>query len=259
MQAPKPTARLEYATGSTIGRRWRRRIAPMILLIAMGILTAIYGPRAWRHAQLLRLQNRCMTAELPSDRPLAEYASDPAQMLLLTRPAEYQPDPVFLSGAARADPRWKAMAAELTPSLVPRSNLAWPRSTTFLHERRTPSGSVRLVILEGFDHVTVIEPAGWFTRPRVLSRTSLSFARNDANTIANADRHSGGSCLMAGTIDPVNGSQFTVLMILGAESWCLEYRLGDDDNVSVSLKPLEPATPKEEDDSPCFETSPARQ
>src|SRR4051812_31673275 len=111
--APPPPA-LDYAPAPGARRRLARRVLrwwpAWLLLVAVGLGIA-YGPRAWRRYQLLKLQEACLTAELPQDRPVEEDDPAAAAALMAARPGEY----VLRSDgcAVRVDPRWAALAAEL--------------------------------------------------------------------------------------------------------------------------------------------------
>src|SRR3954453_23613510 len=158
---PAP-ATLDYAPPLKSGR-WRRRLVRWSLallgLVAVGIIIA---KREWILArwQLHRLEHACMTAELPTERPVCEQGGGPdgaAEMLAREHPGEY----VYKSRpdiAARAGPRWTALSSRFRIT-----GTYWNDATVFLHERRTPSGRRRLVVLvyspRWADRVYVIEPA----------------------------------------------------------------------------------------------------
>ncbi len=139
-----------------VWRRWRRRAKRLVLagiLAGMGLAGWKYLPQAWEHWQILRAQDRCMVAELP-DRAVYDSDPDRAKALLARWPGEYQS--MGSSAAGRVDPRWKDLAGRLGLA-APAGNSA----TVFLHERMTPSGKRRLVVVEKAGlGVTVIEPAG---------------------------------------------------------------------------------------------------
>ncbi|HYE21203.1 MAG TPA: hypothetical protein VEA69_22345, partial [Tepidisphaeraceae bacterium] len=113
----------------------------------------------------MRLQAACMTAQMPQGR--AVYEGDPAAAaaLMAAWPGEYRLGP---EGAARTDARWTAFWATAGGTAAP-----WGGSpgsaTTFCHERYTPAGRRRLVVVEGLLSAAVVEPAGWAGgRPRVV-------------------------------------------------------------------------------------------
>ncbi|MEZ0266713.1 MAG: hypothetical protein ACAI43_18450, partial [Phycisphaerae bacterium] len=148
---PAAAPPLGYAPKPSAGRRALRRglrLWPVwvpLLLVGLGVA---YGPGAWRHYRLMRLQAACMTAELPADRPVYVQDYDEASALIAERPAEYRRDP--MGQAERVDPRWAALAAAagVAAWTVPPPYSA---ATAYCHERHTPDGRARLVVVEGVD------------------------------------------------------------------------------------------------------------
>lgn len=210
--------------------------------MAAAIALAIgFGPRAARQWELLRVQAACLRAELPADRPAFE--GDYLHHVALTArfPGEYEYDAD--EGLRRVDARWAAMEKLLVRrGFVVRSGAGFapysPGGTAFLHERFTPSGRRRLVVVElgGLDDgVTVIDPAGWFSPPRLIGRGA--FELDDATGRALEGLKVGRRVQYgAGAADPADRSAFTVVMTLAGVSATVDCRLGDDDRVTVALR-----------------------
>ncbi|MEZ0266347.1 MAG: hypothetical protein ACAI43_16580, partial [Phycisphaerae bacterium] len=234
--------RLDYAPPAR--RPWVRRLLrrgwPVGLLVVVAGLALAHGPRAWRHYKLMRFQAACLSAELPQDRPMWESDAAAAAALVAAWPAEYALD--AWQRAVRVDSRWAALAAEggMGPPYV---RLGWPQSTTFCHERFTPAGRRRLVVVEGWrseDQATVVEPGGWTGgRPRVAWRGMPEWDRATNDSLNSAAELRGPTRLGAGAPDPADRSRWTVPVVFNGVLGMLEYRLADDDTVTVRL--LDPA------------------
>src|SRR5687767_516862 len=102
---------LDYASPPTARRRWkrrRRRAWPVGLLLVVVGLGIAYGPGVWRQWHVLRLQEACMTAVLPADRPVYEDGKVAVRALVAAWPGEYQLNR-WEGGAVRVDSRWAAL------------------------------------------------------------------------------------------------------------------------------------------------------
>jgi len=242
---PSPSApALDYAAPPSARRRWMRRLRrgwPVGLLLIVAGLGIAYGPGVWRRWQVLRLQAACLTAEMPTDRPVLEADPVAAQSLVAAWPGEYQLD--RWGQAVRADPRWAALAGALGvppwPYVAPGSTLA----TLFCHERHTPDGRRRVVVVEGWVNVTVIDPAAWPVGdgPRVVWR-ELALGQSAANDpVRDATRGLQGPLPhhSAGVPDPADPARFTAPFVWNGVPGTWEYRLGNDDRVMMRL--LDPA------------------
>jgi hypothetical protein len=187
--------------------------------------------------QLLRLQRACLTAELPTERPVFEQGvtEGAAEALARGHPGEYE----YTSGAdiaARPDCRWAALAARfgITPSYG-------GDATVFLHERWTPGGRRRLVVLEysprWADRVYVVEPAtGWMIgEPRLLLREKAAWGDDIKDFFLPTIGLAGPDRVWAGVPDPSDRSRFTVPFLRCGVAGTFEYRLGDDDRLTMRL------------------------
>src|SRR4051812_38554429 len=130
---------LEYGTEMSARRRWVRRGIRLAAVILGGGGAIFYGPRVMRHWERLKVQARCMEAELPADRPMVEWNETIVSQLLANRRGEYSAG--WWTSAVRTDPRWQDYSARLGIG----SSSVETNGTLFMHERRTPSGERRLV------------------------------------------------------------------------------------------------------------------
>ena len=238
---PAPPA-LDYAPPARRrGLRRAVRLWPVGLLLLVVGLGIAYGPRAWRHYQLMRLQAACLSAELPQDRPVWETDPAAAAALVAAWPGEY----VLDAGgrAVRADPRWAALKDEWHRAREPQPRARKPVPTLFCNERHTPDGRRRLVVVEGRGwHLgaAVVEPAGWTGGlPRMAWWDAARWDAALWEPIRSADdlpysiRHG------AGAPDPADPSRWTAPFAFNGVPGTFEFRLADDDTVTVRL--LDPA------------------
>ena len=222
---------LGYAPVPSTRRRWARRLRrawPAYLLLALIGLGIGFGPRAWRHWPLLRLQERCLTANLPMDRPMIEGDLTRSSALAVSHPGEYRFDSNRL--AFRVEPLWAQLGASL--------NIAGAGSepTLFIHERFTPSGKRRLLVVEGLVSLTVIEPAGWFNAAKVLKSGSVIRPDDDRLDVQSlALIMMDGGNITSGQADPADPTKFTVVATYHGIAGTWEYRLDDANGISVRM------------------------
>jgi hypothetical protein len=229
-------ATLDYAPRPSIRRRWLGRLRrwwPAGLLLVIAIVCTVYGPKAWRQRQLLRLQGACLTAELRRDLPVNERHPEAAWVLVAARPAEYQLD--SWGRAARTDPRWTRLSTELGLPPYVTGRRGWPTGLSFLGERYTPSGLRRLVVIEDMELVTVIDPATWTHAARVTFRRQADCSLDDWSAMAFA----GLGAIGVGVADQADRTRVTVPVDGDGGAAVLEFRL--DDNEIVTWRVLEPA------------------
>jgi len=223
---------IDYAPQISARRRLLRRWSVSLVSLGIIVIGIVYGPRLYRHWQLLRVQEACMTMELPKDRPVFEMDRASASVLVAAWPAEYQYDE-SLGWALRFDPRWTAMESRLPAPTLNNLRLG-AMATTFCHERHTPDGRRRLVVLEGSEYYTVIEPAGWFGgAPRVVARRKsarLMDLPDGAFPARKWNYHED-----AGIADPADRSRFTASFVYNGAAGTWEYRLGDDEQLTMRL------------------------
>jgi hypothetical protein len=228
---------------------WRRRARRLVRWSCIGLLLATVGlsvalaPKAYRRWQLLRMQEACLKAELPAGRPLHDSALDRMMDTIKAHPGEYHLD--GQRGVSRADGRWLRLSKQTDPAWTcagPASNAS---ATLFLHERSTPSGRRRLVVVEidGTSRARmcaqVIEPAGW-RRPARLIMFKPVYAHGAGverlMQLVDAGFSIGsGSQYYNGRADPSNPSRFTIPFRCLGVAGELDCRLTDDDYVHITL------------------------
>ncbi len=243
-----PPAPLDYSPILSARRRWLRRIkrwCPAGALLAVAILWIIYGPTAWRSWKLLRLQEDCLKADLPADRPVYIAHPQKAAQLLADRPGEYK---AYSSHeAVRVDPRWSELAAALG---IRAGGAGGPFATLFLHERTSPSGHRRLVVIESFTFepvigwknryraalmATVIEPAGFGRVPKFSSAEPMHDDYVDHILLKGAVR-TADMILAAGHPDSSDPSRFTIAASVFGTLEIFDGQLRDDDTVAIYLR-----------------------
>lgn len=138
--------------------------------------------------------------------------------------------------ALRIDRRWVALAGELGLPAGRSPSSGVPLGTVFCHERQTPDGRRRLVVLEG-RRCTVIEPGVWPVgeSTRVARREGLYPNEKSDRALATVFGLTGPSHMSAGVPDPADPTRFTVPFVNFGISGTFEYRLGNDDRVTVRL------------------------
>jgi len=239
-----PAPPLDYHQRPSTRRRLIKRMLrwwPAYLgLLAVGLGVAC-GPRLLERSKLLSLQEACMTAELPQDRPVFETNPESARSLVAAYPAEYR---LQNASAIRADNRWLKLLTQLGINPKPGRWTGFPFETDFLHERFTPSGARRLVVIENLGMAVLVEPRGWFRRPRVIDFRAIEFDERSARLWQRAKNGRTLTRISAGTPDPTDGSRFTISETLGDITGTWEYRLTDDDHITGRLLDTEEFTRK---------------
>ena len=174
-----------------------------------------------------------MTAEMPTDRPVREDDPEAARKLIKARPKEYQ---AGTGPAVRVDPRWAALKAKLTLPSLAMLPPNFPFPTTFCHERYTPAGKRRLIVVEEWRFIAVIEPAGWLGGDLRLIDRSITMPDPATEAAFHSLPGSSRSAVISQTVcDPVDRSRFTVSFIRGGVTGTWEYRLGENDRVTARL------------------------
>jgi hypothetical protein len=245
---PRPPA-LDYAARPGAGRRALRRARrwwPIGLVLAVGALGAVYGPGAWRNAQLMRVQSACASAVLTAaaDRPI-DADPDRARALCAARPDEYRLTGPKREVAMRTDPRWTALATAL--GLPSPATAAGGRSTTYVGERFTPDGRRRIVVIEDVVGVTLIEPGTLTRPPRVISTDAVALPDNRSlEDGGNAGLYlelplamywNPDLAIGPGAPDPADRSRVTVPIALGGTATgAFDYTLLDSDKVLLELR-----------------------
>ena len=190
---------LPYAPGVSRWRRRRvRRAALLVVLLALGIAGAVWGPDAAGRAYRLYLQRQCLAyegsagrvvydedqtalrAQELADQERAAKAAAAAAAAGVTRPANCgsraaTPVPVTVAPMPAA---WGELRSRVVIGTAAQSgqyvNDPAPRACVFLHERATPDGERRLLAVEllsdpkaGVPHLVThaVRPSGWSKPP----------------------------------------------------------------------------------------------
>ena len=116
------------------------------------------GAGGWRRTRILYLQRQCLRYEAPPDQVVYDQCPDTASGLIARGGEHFSayPRPWMQFKAAAHEPRPLTELRQLTPT-VP--TLARTGAVLFMHERRTPSGVSRLVLVRSEELGIVPEPA----------------------------------------------------------------------------------------------------
>jgi len=247
LSPPAPSPSLEYAPGAPIRRRKRiRRIILLLLLLCVGLAGWRWGPAIKLHVELLYWQRQCMNYQIPPTVILWEQDPQKAATVLRQPNPDYEPIlyspgtvPPFNSGLFHP----RALREFDTRASFP---VTAGQSVVFLHERRTPSGKRRLVVVYSspWAHSTpewawrVYEPA-LFSKPKLLSTgqspPDLSYMMYSGYYIP----HRVG--LGPGQPDPADPSRFTFPLLSSSQQFgAYDGRLTDQDTIEIKVRPRKP-------------------
>lgn len=221
-------------------RRWGRRAALPVVVVTLALLGVRWGPAVSRQARLLYWQRQCL-----------RYEARPRGRVVCAEPLPYGGvTPPFTLAAA--DPDCLAGLRPFVAGDWPPPAAAGP--VVFLHERRTPGGARRLVVLrrtppgqrQSWDAplsftATVVVPAGLRGDPvaqTMLLPDPLPSAFGDGTPAGPSVR------LFAGRADPDDESHFTIDYDLDGRPGVIQGWLrdrpaadGGSPEVVVELKP----------------------
>ncbi|HVT90066.1 MAG TPA: hypothetical protein VHD56_14530 [Tepidisphaeraceae bacterium] len=200
MDGNNPQA-LEYAPRPSRSSRVKRLIIAWMCILIVGGLAWRHGPYGWWYLQVLYWQNQCLNYSFPPGQQII-----PGSSVFIPRP-------------------WDQLYSILYTPTVPTDG------TLFLHERRSPSGNIRLVVLDTrlfFDGTDdSIQPVARIFRAGSVLRIvdELPTPVISANALAKTDK------LFAGQIDLANPSHFTIGAVLNGQETIIDGWLEDDDRV----------------------------
>jgi hypothetical protein len=240
-QAPPLTAPtispLEYAPSPPLHRTRRfRRIALLLVLLALGACAWRWGGHVASRAALLYRQRACRVYTAPADQVV--FDTDPARVAALAT----DPNFVVLRGAAFRKPpsEWSAFTISGPSPFAPPTG---PTALIFLHELRARNGIRRLVSIErtvgtgasayfisGYDvSAQVIELAGWRTPPRLIPEI---WAIDVLDGLApHTDIR-----IFAGQLDPADPSHFTVRYEQQGHTETVDGNLDDAGHVTLTRR-----------------------
>jgi hypothetical protein len=234
VEAIEPTEPvLEYAPrpGSHRRRRLIRRVACVVVVLALALTAWRWGPDYTRRGQYLYQQSRCMKFEAPADH--VAYEEDPQRAAALAKQPGYRA-PV----SPRNSPATQAVA--FYPAPLGRFITSF-NSSAFVGARTSPAGHEWLVIVEcilsihdaGGErklslHARSLEPAT-LRRPRVSRFGPASSLTLDLSRLYRLR-------LFWGQRDPQHADRFTIGYLLNDEPGTIEGRLTDDGKVYLTVR-----------------------
>jgi hypothetical protein len=260
-------AQLDYAPAPPRRRRWLRRAAAGILLLAVALAGWRWGPGAWTQAQRLYWQRRCLSYRASPEMVVYEEEPRAAAALLASHSAygayllrrgtggAASGSSGATSAAAHVPVCWVRLTA-LSPeirSFAPGPTRAGRGAIVFLHERTSPAGHRRLVcvryfppadsftatFIDGFDvECLAVHPATWSTGPITIPGI------NAFDVISGFPRRPPNVRVYAGQVDPDDPSHFTVRYQMWGREDTLDGRL--DDAGRVTLTPRNPPQPPQD-------------
>lgn len=230
----------DYASRPVWYRRNRTRWLTLgsILVVAAALLWSL--PLAWQRARILFWQRQCLHALSPSEPIFVSRTIDQAR-------------------AAAGDPQHPGLYSfPSAPVLIPREfecrtnlkqaiatpNANPPEVPVFVHQRISPSGNVRLVVvnlsaseaLRISEYSTALSVSLGFV-PQVVAPATLC---RDPVEVTAAKRSTGLGTLsyrrvrvFAGQRDPADPSRFTITYEVDDDRGCIEGRLLDNDTIEL--------------------------
>ncbi len=225
-----PSTQLDYVKTPPLHRSARVRRWMVTAGFAALLMVALWlVPRSYRHVQLLKWQERCLTYAAPATEPV--YDNDPAEAKrLLTLPRTYLADP--RDGATfRLPIEW--IQFYMAAGFGPQSS-----GTVFLHQRSTPRGQRRLVAIDLVFNPLSHERIITMSERVLVPATPLRGPRAEPSTIRGdgllipvspTDRLR----VFAGQPDPNDASHFTIEYDLNGTRHVLDGWLVDEATIKI--------------------------
>jgi hypothetical protein len=220
---------LSYAPARGRHRRWVKRIVVGLLLMTLGLAAFHWRAEPWRRARMLYYQRQCEAYSPPADEVV--FDNDPARSAALRAKPGYvtqkniDPRPVF-----RTPPGcWNGYADATRVGVHEQGG----GTKAFLHERRTPRGERRLVVVEFF-------PFSWTPVVAQAIETSPLAGRAEVRGYLHSelflDPQSPPRSLriFAGQPDPADASRFTIVYEWDGRRGTIDGRLNDDDTIVLT-------------------------
>src|SRR5206468_739510 len=113
----------------------------LLLIAAVGVFLAAWGPRTWQQYQLLSLQRKCLDYTAPASQIVFDDRKDSLPQLRRSDP-EVLPGMAKSAHVGRVPLVWQQYYARISPPGLQ------SHGTAFLHRLRSPSGNQRLVGVE---------------------------------------------------------------------------------------------------------------
>ena len=248
-EASKPTAPLplDYAKSSARCRIIRRifRITLLLTIIIAAATSNRWAPPAWHRAQLLYWQRQCLNYAAPPDQIVFE--SDQGFSIILGPTASNPPKCLaklqqFLPSSGAS------LSSNTTFALSTSGNTftAASERVSFIHQRRSRNGNVRLVVIGDVfnlsDSYDTCVPTGVFGgSPPIESVSFLNWVRPrfldayDADGDGYPDRPFHVR-VYAGQIDPIDQSHFTIAYEIDRNKDIIDGYLQDDGSVTLTCR-----------------------
>jgi hypothetical protein len=244
-------AALEYAPAPPRGRKWVARAAALLLVLALAYAGHRWGPAAWGKSRMLYWQRLCLNYR-PDDKAVVYEEEPSAAGRLLAHSSDYTAYP--LARHAPPGPRTPVNAAARVPACWSRFSALGgipaagrgPGAVVFLHERISPAGNRRLVMVRYFpepDTFTSGLIAGYnfdfeVLTPATLSRPAAAAAPKayPFDVRSGWPRHPPLVRVYAGQADAHDPSHFTIRYQIWAQEDVLDGKLDDQDNITLTAR-----------------------
>jgi len=243
------SAALDYAPAPPRGRKRVIRTAALLLVFVLAYAGYRWGPAAWHTSRVLYWQRQCLNYR-PGANDIV-YEEEPlAAKTLLARGADYtayplarQPPPAAptpVNAAAFIPACWtRFQTLSITSPAMPT-----PGAVVFLHERVSPAGNRRLVMVRYFPEphtftsgfingynfdFEVLTPATWRTPPRAAAPRYYLF-----DVLSGWPRHPPLVRMYAGQADAHDPSHFTIRYQMWGQEDVLDGKLDDHDQITLT-------------------------
>lgn len=245
----KDLHRLDYAAGTS--RRWPLR-AIIVLLLTAAVLGAVkWGLPLYGQWNYLCLQNRLLSHSLPPTTIVYDDNPTSATALLnrgddhISFPPAHETVPPTAHRVGAYHPRFLRRATIFGTAAVPQTGII------FLHERRSPSGNTRLVLVpvrvlwmywegrwtlvRGFEAGTVFLPATWKPGSTIRKARDSGLFEGSYDTDVRFR-------YFAGQPDPADPAHFTIVYEMlfsyrdGWERGTIDGWLRDDDLIDMKVR-----------------------
>ena len=242
-------AALEYAPAPPRGRKRVRRAAALLLVLLLACAGYRWGPAAWHKSRLLYWQRQCLN-DRPGEKEVVYEEEPSAAGRLLALSPEYAAYPLArqappgtpppVNAAARVPACWTRFGAAISPPAAGPT----PGAVVFLHERVSPAGNRRLVMVRYFperDTFTSGFISGYnfdfeVVTPATLSRPPVAAAPRlyMIDVLSGWPRHPPMVRVYAGQPDARDPSHFTIRYQMWGQEDVLDGKLDDQDQITLT-------------------------
>jgi hypothetical protein len=243
---------LQYSTKRP---RLQRLIKIAIVCIFVGVVCCAvkWGPLAWRRVRVKNLESQCESYSEPAT-TIAYQGNSPESLdsLLESDPARYV---LTDDGALRISPYWDGLELAIRPNAkrpIPHSItrvttpavwFRYTRATLFLHERTSPAGNRRLVVVQVADVAdfvgAVVMPGDWLNGPALVPGTDWPDVDKDSTQMLYWIQRTNRKVVMYfGQVNPSDSSRFTINFVVNKVKVLLDGWLDDNDTVHLKVRDL---------------------